>query len=97
MVKMSNIALLVIDMQKCLVNENPYDRKNVIENIKKLLKAARDNNKEVIYVRHNDENNSEIKYGSDGWQIYDEIAPQSNEYIVDKIFNSAFHITNLKE
>ena len=94
---MSKIALLVIDMQWCLVEENPYNRERIVENIKKLIASARENNKEVIFVRHNDEDDPDIRMGSDGWQIYDELAPQDNEYIVEKTFNSAFHRTNLKE
>lgn len=94
---MSNVALLVIDMQKCLVNDNPYDGESVVNRIKDLLAIARYNNKEVVYVRHNDKDDPDIKYGADGWQIYDEIAPQNGEFIADKTFNSAFHRTNLKE
>jgi len=94
---MSKTALLVIDMQRCLVEDNPYDGERIVKNIKKLIDSARKNNKEVIFVRHNDENDSEMKKGAEGWYIYDDLAPLDNEYIVEKTFNSAFHKTNLKE
>ena len=67
---MSNSVLLVVDVQTALIKEHPYNEKNVIGNIKKLISIARDSNIEVLYVRHNDGRGEELEYGTDGWQIY---------------------------
>lgn len=94
---MSNIVLLVVDVQNTLINANPYNEQRVIENVKKLILNARDNKKEVLYVRHDDGKGTELESGTYGWQIYDEIAPNSTELIFEKQYNSAFYKTNLKE
>ena len=94
---MSNIILLVVDVQNALIKKHPYNVQKVIENIKKLILTARGNNKEVIYVRHDDGQGTEFEKGTDGWQVYNEVAPNSGEYIVEKQYNSAFHKTGLRE
>ena len=94
---MSNIVLLVVDVQNALIKKHPYNVQKVIENIKKLILTARGNNKEVIYVRHDDGQGTEFEKGTDGWQVYNEVAPNSGEYIVEKQYNSAFHKTGLRE
>lgn len=94
---MINIVLLVVDVQNTLINANPHNEQRVIENIKKLILTARDNKKEVLYVCHDDGKGTKLENGTYGWQIYDEIAPNSTELIFEKQYNSAFHKTNLKE
>lgn len=93
---MSSTALLIVDVQNLLINGHPYNEKKVIKNIKELLLAARENNKEVIYVRHDDGVGTELEKGSHGWEIYKEIEPKENERIIDKEYNSAFHKTSLQ-
>ncbi|WP_088225582.1 cysteine hydrolase family protein [Desulfosporosinus sp. FKB] len=94
---MRNIVLLVVDVQNALINEHPYNEEKVIENIRQLISTARDNKKEVLYVRHDDGKGTELEKGIDGWQIYSKIAPNENELIFEKKYNSAFHKTGLKE
>lgn len=94
---MSNFVLLVVDVQNALIKKHPYYERRVIENIKKLILTARDNNKEVIYVRHDDGKGTDLEKGTEGWQIYNDIAPDSSEVIVEKEYNSAFHKTGLRE
>jgi len=94
---MSNIVLLVVDVQNTLVNAHPHNEQKVIKNIKKLILTARDNKKEVLYVRHDDGKGTELENGTYGWQICDKISPYSNELIFEKQYNSAFHKTHLKE
>lgn len=94
---MSNVVLLVVDVQNELVKWHPYNEQRVIENIKNLISTARDNKKEVIYVRHDDGEGTELEKGTYGWQIYGAIAPNASEVIFDKQFNSAFHKTGLRE
>jgi nicotinamidase-related amidase len=94
---MSNSILLVVDVQTALIKEHPYNEEKVIENIKRLISIARDSNKEVLYVRHDDGIGEELEYGTDGWQIYNEIAPNKDEKVFEKKYNSAFFKTGLKE
>lgn len=95
--EMENTALLVIDVQNALVLAKPFAVGEVISNIKRLIKTCRENNVEVIYIQHNDEIGGELEPNSDGWKIYKEISPNSNEKVITKNYNSAFKETNLKE
>ncbi|GMA99531.1 cysteine hydrolase family protein [Pelosinus sp. IPA-1] len=94
---MSNIVLLVVDVQNALIKAHPHNGQRVIENIKKLILSARDNQKEVIYVRHDDGKGTDLEKGTNGWQIYNEIAPNNSEFIVEKEYNSSFHKTGLRD
>ena len=89
-------ALIVIDIQEGLVNENPYDAKNLIDNTKALIKNFRDQNIEVIFIRHS-EDEGLLATGSDNWQVYHELKPQENEKIFNKYYNSIFRNSGLKE
>ena len=89
-------ALIVIDIQEGLVNENPYDAKNLIANTKALIKNFRDQNIEVIFIRHS-EDEGLLATGSDNWQVYQELKPQKNEKIFNKYYNSIFKDSGLKE
>lgn len=93
---MEKIILLVVDMQKALVEAQPYRGNEVVENIKRLLHCCRENAVEVIYVRHDDGEGSELTRGMDGWQIEHQVAPLENEVIFEKQYNSAFVKTGLK-
>jgi nicotinamidase-related amidase len=67
---MSNSVLLVVDVQTALIEGHPYNEQNVVLNIKRLISAARDNGKEVIYVRHDDGKGGELEYGNDEFYNY---------------------------
>ncbi len=94
---MDNAVLLVVDVQTCMIKDHPYNERNVITNIQRLLGAAREHGLEVVYVRHEDEEGGDLERGSEGWEIYSDIAPIADEKIFDKRFNSAFLKTGLRE
>ena len=73
-------ALIVIDIQEGLVKENPYNAKNFISNTKAIIQHFRDQNIEVIFIRHS-EDEGLLATGSDNWQVYHELNPQENEKI----------------
>lgn len=52
------MILWVVDTQYALVNESLYHHLPFVENIHKLIAAARNCGVKVIYVRHNDMPNS---------------------------------------
>ena len=89
-------ALIVIDIQEGLVKENPFDTKNFIINTKAIIQHFRDQNIEVIFIRHS-EDDGLLATGSDNWQIYHELKPQENEKIFNKYYNSIFKNSGLKE
>ena len=89
-------ALIVIDIQEGLVNEKPYDAKNLIANTKAIIQHFRDQNIEVIFIRHS-EDEGLLAMGSDNWQVYHELKPQENEKIFNKYYNSIFKDSELKE
>lgn len=89
-------ALIVIDIQEGLVNENPYDVKNLITNTKAIIQHFRDQNIEVVFIRHS-EDEGLLATGSDNWQVHHELKPQENEKIFNKYYNSIFKDSELKE
>ena len=89
-------ALIVIDIQEGLVKDNPFDTKNFIINTKAIIQHFRDQNIEVIFIRHS-EDEGLLATGSDNWQVYHELKPQKNEKIFNKYYNSIFKDTELKE
>lgn len=89
-------ALIVIDIQEGLVKENPFDTKNFIINTKAIIQHFRDQNIEVIFIRHS-EDEGLLAMDSDNWQVYHELTPQENEKIFNKYYNSIFKDTELKE
>ena len=86
-------ALLVIDIQTALIEAKPYAVDNCLSVWQKAIATCREKNIEVIYVRHNDD---ELLTGSHGWEIYEAIAPEVDEKIFDKHYNSAFKETELQ-
>lgn len=91
------MVLLVVDIQKLIINEKMYNFQCFIKNIEKLIDVARKNNIEVIYVRHDDGENSELTKGKNGFEIYEKFKPCDEEKIFDKKVNSAFKESGLLE
>ena len=91
------MVLLVVDTQKAIVNDKLYNFEQFISNVKEIIKIARQNDIEVIYVRHDDGAGSELTKGKDGFEIYDGFRPANSEMIFDKSVNSAFRDTGLSE
>lgn len=89
-------ALIVIDIQEGLVKENPFNTKNFIINTKAIIQHFRDQNIEVIFIRHS-EDEGFLEKGSDNWQVYHELKPKEKETIFNKYYNSIFKDTELKE
>lgn len=91
------MVLLVVDVQKLITNEKLYKFDTFISNVKLLIEKARENNVEVIYVRHDDGEGQALTRGTDGFEIYKEIAPMPDERIFDKFVNCSFNGTGLLE
>ena len=91
------MVLLIIDVQKGITNNRLYKYHTFVTNIKTLIEKARQNNIEVIFIRHDDGIGQELTKGNDGFEIYEEFKPINNEKIFDKTVNSAFKETGLLE
>lgn len=91
------MVLLVVDTQKLITNENLYKFGEFKSNVKKLIAAARENDIEVIFVRHDDGVGNELTKDNEGFEIYEEFQPTDKELIFDKTVNSSFKDTGLLE
>ena len=91
------MVLLVVDTQKLITNPSLYNFEVFEISVKKLIEAARGNNVEVIYVRHDDGAGAELTKGTPGFEIYEGFSPQPGEKIFDKTVNSSFKGTGLLE
>ena len=91
------MVLLVVDTQKLITNASLYNFTMFVSNVKKLIKAARENKVEVIYIRHDDGEGEELTRGTDGFEIYEEFSPEKDEKVFDKTVNSPFKNTGLPE
>ncbi|MCI8738446.1 MAG: cysteine hydrolase [Lachnospiraceae bacterium] len=79
------------------MNNDLYEFETFVYRIKTLIKEARNNNIEVIYVRHDDGVKQKLTKGALGYEIYEEFQPMPNERVFDKNVNSAFRDTGLLE
>ncbi len=90
-----SIALLVVDVQRSLVDELPTARRiSLIAVISALIARARASEAKIVYVRHN---GAGLEKQTGGWQIASEIAPLSSDMIVDKTYPDSFRDTALHE
>ncbi len=94
---MKDVALLVVDVQKMLIDSHPYREKELLEEIRTLAGRAREKGVEVIYVRHNEDEEGGLKPNTPAWQVHSAVAPVEGEKIFDKRFSSAFKNTGLDE
>lgn len=91
------MVLLLVDAQKEITNERLYKFHEFVSTVKMLIKTARENGVEVIFVRHDDGAGTPMTKGLDGFELYEEFAPEGDEKIFDKRVNSPFRDTGLAE
>ena len=84
------MKLIVIDMQKGLMDDELYDLHGFTENVVKLIGAAREHHAEVIYVQHDAGPGTGFSVGDEAFEIADEVAPEQGEKIFVKRINSCF-------
>lgn len=85
------MILLVVDTQKGITDERLFAFEQVRDNIKTLIETARDNQVEVVFVRHDDGPGTGFSRGDEDFEIFEEFAPKEDEKIFDKMVNSSFH------
>jgi len=89
------IALVVVDVQEAAVASRPFQIERVLSNIATLLSAARESHTDVIFVQHDGRPGEPEQPHTAGWAIHAAVAPQANEAVFRKRFNSAFRETGL--
>jgi nicotinamidase-related amidase len=90
--KRPNTALLVIDVQKGVV-EGAHQRDAVVANVGSLVEKARRERVPVVWVQHSDEG---LTKGSDNWRIVPELTPGDAEPLVEKNYGDSFEATTLE-
>lgn len=91
------MVLLIIDAQRLIATKDLYLFDTFLSNVKELIRTARENAIEVIYIRHDDGPGKALSKGTEGFEIYDEFRPVADEKVYDKTVNSAFLGTGLLE
>ena len=91
------MILLVIDMQKGLVDEALYAFDTFMDRTVRLVDTARKNNVEVIFVQHDAGLGSGMSVGDEDYEIIDQIAPKDGEKVFAKTINSCFGSKEFKE
>ena len=84
------MILLVIDMQKALVNKDLYAFDTFVDSTVQLVNAARKNGIEVIFVQHDAGSGSGLSVGDEGFEIIDPLRPKTGEKVFVKTINSCF-------
>ena len=90
------MILLVIDMQKGLVDDELYAFDTFMERTVRLIDAARKNNTEVIFFQHDAGPGSGLTIGDEGFEIIDEARPEPGEKVFVKTINSCFGCKEFK-
>lgn len=84
------MKLIVIDMQKALMDDELYNRDGLLKNVAAIIAAARENSVEVIYVQHDAGPGTGFTVGDEAFEIADEVTPQAGEKVFVKTINSCF-------
>ncbi len=91
------MILLVIDMQKGIVDEELYAFDTFMDRTVRLIDAARRNRVEVIYVQHDAGPDSGLSMGDEDFEIVDEVRPEPGEKVFVKTINSCFGNQDFKK
>ena len=91
------MILLVIDMQKGIVDEELYAFDTFMDRTVRLIDAARKNNVEVIFVQHDAGKGSGLSVGDEAFGIIDRIRPMQDEKVFVKTINSCFGNKDFKQ
>ena len=84
------MILLVVDVQKGILDEELYAYDTFVERIVQLIDAARRNRVEVVFVQHDAGPGSGLSVGDSDFEIADQVAPKPGEKVFVKTINSCF-------
>ncbi|HUR88876.1 MAG TPA: cysteine hydrolase family protein [Ramlibacter sp.] len=91
-----NTAVIVIDMQQALCSgpEEAWDIERVTANVNDIVTHARTLGVPVIMIQH-EETSGPLQYGTDGWQIFEAVATDPTDLLLQKRSCDSFHNTQL--
>lgn len=102
-------ALIIVDMQNDFVHPDgklfSANSRNIIQPIHSLLNKARQSGVKVIFTQDTHFQNDPVEFpiwgehvikGSWGWQIIDELKPEEDDIIIEKLRYDAFFGTPLE-
>jgi nicotinamidase-related amidase len=89
-------ALVLIDVQRGLIEGFEDDWAGVLERIAQLVDRARQSQTPVVYVQHDGGSGHPLEVGSAGWQIHTTVAPATGDPIIHKRWSDAFVGTTLE-
>ena len=84
------MILLVVDMQKGLVDGDLYAYESFMDRTVRLVRAARKSGVEVVFVQHDAGPGSGLTVGEEDFEIVDEVRPEPGEKVFIKKINSCF-------
>lgn len=84
------MILLVVDMQKGLVDDELYAFETFMDRSVRLIEAARNSRVEVIFVQHDAGPDSGMTYGDEAFEIDESVMPKQGEKVFVKTINSCF-------
>ena len=91
------MILLVIDMQKGLVDEDLYAFDTFIDRTVRLVDCARKKSVEVIFVQHDAGPGSGMSVEDEAFGIVDQLVPKEGEKVFVKTINSCFGNKGFKQ
>ncbi len=91
------MVLLVVDMQKGLVDDELYAFDTFMDRTVRLIDAARKSQDEVIFVQHDAGPDSGMTYGDEAFEIDDRVKPEPGEKVFVKTINSCFGNKDFRE
>lgn len=84
------MTVLVIDMQKGIVDDELYDYEAFLERTIQIVETARKNHVEVIHVQHDAGAGTGLSVGDEAFEIIDQLSPKAGEKVFVKTVNSCF-------
>ncbi len=86
----SNIALIILDVQQGLFNKGTkvYKEEELISIINTLIRRFRDKKYPIIFIRHTNKNI--LKEGSNEWKIHSELEYSDNDIAINKSKSNVF-------
>ena len=91
------MILLVVDMQKGIVDDELYAFDTFMDRTVQLVKAARQNHVEVVFVQHDAGQGSGLSAGDEAFELVDEMRPEPGEKVFVKTINSCFGNPKFRE
>jgi nicotinamidase-related amidase len=92
--RMTDTALLVIDMQEALI-DGAWEIGRVVGNVRTLIDRAHRDRVPVVYVQHCHATYSDLTKGAPGWAIHAPIAPIAGDTVIEKTASDSFYRTEL--